>query len=46
MLVFIHMAHCFVMTWGGLDTVHTMQIVSDSAPDKYFEEFYHKNPYF
>jgi hypothetical protein len=35
--------HCFVMSRnsGGLDTVHTMQIASDSGPDKYFEVFYH-----
>jgi hypothetical protein len=44
--------HCFVtsrnsrLNSGGLDTVHTMQIASDSGPDKYFEALNHKNPYF
>jgi hypothetical protein len=44
--------HCFVMqrnsglNSGGLDTLHSMQIASNSGPDKYFEVFYHEIPYF
>jgi hypothetical protein len=40
------MSRNFGLTSVRLDTVHTIQIESDSGPYKYFEVFYYKNTFY